>query len=163
MLVVVIRTFGHHLNCTWIDKNLNRQNLKRWDSPLISNSFCGTTLWYKNINRGVRDFLFLLFQNLLAPDLFLPCAFWELGLPLLFLIFMIVSSIAPKRKMALLTIPGSNSIPISFERHTYPEHPVVKDSLLEERIEWPNRGRAGFWVSRFWVYCKWNVVEPSSL
>lgn len=29
--------------------------------------------------------------------------------------------------MALLAVPRSNSVPITTKRHTWPEHPVVKD------------------------------------
>lgn len=41
---------------------------------------------------------------------------------------------APKKKMALLTIPGSKSVPIPTKTQTWTEHPVIKDSFLKRAL-----------------------------
>lgn len=44
---------------------------------------------------------------------------------------------APKRKMALFTLPSSTSVPVSIPMHTLPEHPIVKDSFWEKALNDP--------------------------
>lgn len=48
---------------------------------------------------------------------------------------------APKKKMALFMIPGSKSTSIPIETHTWPEHPVIKDSFLKRT--WNDSVEAG--------------------
>lgn len=41
---------------------------------------------------------------------------------------------APKRKMGLLTLLGSNAIPIPIDRHTWPKHPSAHDSFWKRVV-----------------------------
>lgn len=44
---------------------------------------------------------------------------------------------APKKKLAFLTISGSNAVPVPTPRHAWPEHPIVKDSFWGKALnEW---------------------------
>lgn len=43
----------------------------------------------------------------------------------------------PKRMIALLTIPSSNSVLIPTKRHTWMEHPVVKDLFKKRTMNDP--------------------------
>lgn len=41
---------------------------------------------------------------------------------------------APKRQFALLTIPGTDVVPVSSERHTWSLHPAVKGDSFWKNV-----------------------------
>lgn len=97
----------------------------------------------KGINKGLRTFLipYACKTGFLHSNPLVFCCSLSLSLQISFVLqlsslFTIV--IAPKKKMALLTIPGSNIVPVPTPRHMA-EAPVVKDSFwgkaLNETVE----------------------------
>lgn len=46
--------------------------------------------------------------------------------------------------MALLTSPGSTSVPIPTARHTWPKHTAVKDSFWKKGLRHPIEARLAF-------------------
>lgn len=78
--------------------------------------------------------------------------------------FSISTLMAPKKKMALLTLPSSNTILVPTSRHTWSEHPVAKDQLSEKVLNDPIKvGPAFEYMSSGSTAVKHHIIRTSGV